>query len=104
MFSAASETLVINRTVEISSAPTMLRVRDEQLLIERDGSIAGTIPLEDIGLLVIDELQTIVSARALQGLLDHQGVVIICDKKHLPAGMLVPFVSHANLQPRIYEK
>ena len=92
---------MINRTVEISSAPTTLRVHDEQLLIERNGAVAGRIPLEDIGLLVIDEQQTIVSARTLQGLMEHQGVALICNKKHLPSGMLVPIVSHSTLQQKI---
>lgn len=48
-----------------------------------------TIPIEDIGLVVLDCQQIIVSSALLTALLDNNCAVVSCDQKHLPTGLLL---------------
>jgi CRISPR-associated protein Cas1 len=45
---------MIKRTIEISSGPTRLSIRNRQLVIDREGQETATVPAEDIGLLLVD--------------------------------------------------
>lgn len=48
-----------------------------------------TIPIEDIGVVVLDHRQITVTQALLGALLDNNCAVITCDEKHLPAGLLL---------------
>ena len=45
---------MIKRTIEISTGATYLSVKNEQLVIRRDREVVGTVPCEDIGILIVD--------------------------------------------------
>ena len=44
---------MIKRVVEVST-PSYLHVEHAQLVVERDGERAGQVPIEDLGVLVLD--------------------------------------------------
>jgi len=92
---------MIKRTIEISQAPAHLSVRDEQMVISSIsrgkacgatvfGEEIGRVPLEDLGILVIDQRETTVSASCLASLSGHGVALCICDASHLPTGLLLP--------------
>ena len=51
--------------------------------------VVKTIPIEDIGLVVLDCPQIVVTQGALAALLENNCAVITCDKSHLPTGLLL---------------
>lgn len=85
---------MIKRTVEISSGPAHLALRHGQLVVRRRDQPPATVPCEDLGVLIIDEQATTITAGLLAALMKHGGTLIICDASHHPAGLLLPLVGN----------
>jgi CRISPR-associated protein Cas1 len=92
---------VIKRTIEISREPAHLAVRNRQLLLKREGAIVGSIPCEDIGVVVVDHPQTTYTHGALASLADSDAAVVICGDNHLPIAVLLPLASHSQVVTRL---
>lgn len=92
---------MIKRTLEISREPAHLAVRDEQLLLKRDGETVGSIPCEDIGIVLVDHPQTTYTHGALAKLAEFGAAVVICGRDHLPAAILLPMAEHSQLVWRL---
>jgi CRISP-associated protein Cas1 len=95
---------VIKRTVEVSAEPAHLTARLDQLLIQRDGKTIGSIPCEDIVMLVVDQPQTTYSQAALAGLARSDAVLVVCGADHLPAALLLPLADHHEVVWRVAEQ
>lgn len=50
----------------------------------------GSVPIEDLGMLILDGVDVLASRSLLSGVLDRGGVVVVCNDKHQPAGLLWP--------------
>lgn len=72
-----------------------------QLVIENEHR-KGTIPIEDIGFLVIDNQETHISLPALNLLIENNSSVIICSRNHLPNGLFLNLNSH-HIQQEIFK-
>jgi CRISP-associated protein Cas1 len=92
---------VIKRTLEISREPAHLSVRDEQLVLKRDGQVVGQVPCEDIGVVMVDHPQTTYTHGALAKLAESDAAVVICGRDHLPAAILLPMVEHSQVVWRL---
>ena len=82
------------RTVVISN-PAKLRIENFQLVISQAEDIS--LPLEDIGTLVIESPEVTLSAAALYRLAQSDVHVIVCDERHLPCFSGLPFAGHSRL-------
>lgn len=49
-----------------------------------------TIPIEDIGVVVLDHRQITITQGAIDALLDNNVAIITCDKNRMPVGLLLP--------------
>ncbi len=85
---------MIKRTLYIGNA-TRLSVQHDQLSIKTD-SIEKTVPIEDIGVLIIDHYQTSVTHAVLHKLLENNAAVITCNDKHHPTGLLLNLDGHTQ--------
>lgn len=65
----------------------------EQLVIKTDGS-ERTIPIEDIGFVVIESQEVYISIPALNKLINNNVAVIFCNSKHMPSSMLLNLDGH----------
>lgn len=80
--------------------PAYLSLKLEQLVIktqkqEDDGeSLTKTIPIEDIGVVVLDHRQITITQGVMEKLLENNCAVITCDSRHLPVGLLLPLVGN----------
>lgn len=74
---------------------------NNQLVISSDLK-NKSIPIEDIGYIVIDNYQTFISIPALNELVKNNCAVIICDSKHLPNAMFLNLNSH-HIQQEIFK-
>ena len=95
---------MIKRTIEVSSEPSHLTARLEQLLVMRDGQTVGSIPCEDIGVVVVDQPQTTYTHAALSTLAQSDAVLVVCGRDHLPVGVLLPLSDHTQVVWRINEQ
>jgi CRISPR-associated protein Cas1 len=81
---------MIKRTVEISGQHNRLSVSLGSLIIERDGEAVGRIPLEDLGVLILDAADTVYTHWVLAEALAAGAVVVPCGRDHLPSGLFLP--------------
>ena len=75
--------------------PAYLSVKNSQLVVKRTNpetqqEVVRTVPIEDIGVVVLEDRQITITNVALDALLQNNCAVITCDEKHMPAGMLLP--------------
>lgn len=71
-----------------------------QLVIQTD-HLERTIPIEDIGFLVIDHQQIFLSIPAMNLLIENNCAVILCNNVHLPNGLFMSLNSH-HIQQEIF--
>ncbi|MBL4774844.1 MAG: type II CRISPR-associated endonuclease Cas1 [Mariprofundus sp.] len=86
---------MIKRIIEISSAPAYISVKDQQLVLKREGQVVGSVPIEDIGVLIVDHPGCTYSHAALNELLANNVAVVICGRNHHPNGLLLPLDTHS---------
>lgn len=88
--------------------PAYLRAGLRQLEIEQP-STAGqparktSVPFEDIGVVILENPQITISHVALASLLEQNTIVITCNEKHLPTGLLLPLDGN-SLQSRRFRE
>lgn len=58
------------------------------------GDIVKTVPIEDIGYVVMDNRQITLTQGLLEALLENDSAVITCDSKHLPVGLMLPLAGN----------
>lgn len=85
---------MIKRTLCFSN-PAYLSLRNKQLLVrleKHDGEPEreATIPVEDIGFVVLDHRQITITHGALSALLDNNASVVTCNESHMPVGLMLP--------------
>lgn len=59
-----------------------------------------TIPIEDIGVVVLDNPRITVTSGVLEALLDNNCAVITCDQKSMPVGLLLPLCGNNTQNER----
>lgn len=78
-----------------------ITVKNLQLVIKTE-SRESTIPLEDIGFLVVDHPEIYLSIPALNLLVENNTSIIICGINHLPNGLFLNLNSH-HIQQEIFK-
>lgn len=91
--------------------PAYLSLRNEQLVIHLpdaqgmdDASGMNTIPIEDIGLVVLDHRQITFTHGLLEKLLASNAAVITCDSSRMPVGLFLPLEGHTLQQERFRDQ
>ncbi len=82
-----------HRIVEISS-PGYLHIDHRQLVVDHDREEKARIPVEDMGVLILSNPQICITQATLASLLDAGAVVVVCNQRHLPSGILAPLSAH----------
>jgi CRISP-associated protein Cas1 len=77
------------------SNPAYLSAHLQQLEIEQPPSADGgaqkvSVPIEDIGVVILEHPQITISHHALSLLIAQNVAVIACNDKHLPIGLFLP--------------
>ena len=80
---------------------TVITTKNLQLVLKSEIR-ETTIPIEDIGFLVIDNSETYLSIPAMNLLIENNTAVIVCNTNHLPNGMFLNLNSH-HIQQEIFK-
>lgn len=107
---------MIKKTLCFSN-PAYLSLRDAQLVIklpevEKAENLSAdfkksaevTRPIEDIGVVVLDNKQITITQGALEAMLENNCAVITCDSNHMPVGLLLPLVGNTTQNERFREQ
>lgn len=80
---------MIKRTLHFGT-PAYLKTKNEQLIFESTGNgETKTLPIEDIGVLIMDHPQITITQALIAKLLENNVALITCDSKHHPTGLLL---------------
>src|SRR5574344_1665425 len=102
---------MIKRTLCFSN-PAYLSLKDAQLVIKLPEveksdvpesfkqETIRTIPIEDIGVVVLDHKQITITQGLLEMLLENNCAVITCDSSHLPVGLMLPLCGNTTQSER----
>ncbi len=80
---------MIKRTLCFSSG-AYLSLKDKQLVIELPEDVTKTkktVPIEDIGVVVLDNPQITITQGVMVSLLENNVAIITCDQRHHPLGL-----------------
>ena len=97
--------------------PVYLALRNDQLVIklpeiEKNNSLPDTFrqqsqvtkPIEDIGVVVLDNKQITITSGVLEALLENNCAVITCDSKSMPVGLLLPLYGNTTQNERFRQQ
>lgn len=93
---------MLYRSIYIGN-PAYLKLKDNQMHIlePEKNEVKGKVPVEDLGLLMLDHWQITISHQLIQRLMGNNVVVISCDEVHLPHGMMLPIYGHTEHSERV---
>ncbi|MEE4208824.1 MAG: type II CRISPR-associated endonuclease Cas1 [Parvularcula sp.] len=81
---------MIRKTVEFSTAGTRLSVAHRQLVVDRPDHPRVTLPIEDLGVVIVDDGRASYTQAVFVELLDAGATVIVTGRNHVPIGMMLP--------------
>ena len=102
---------MIKRTLCFTN-PAYLSLKNEQLVVKmpdscQQSAVGGqqlekvtTIPIEDIGVVVIDNRQITITSGLMDALLANNCALITCDGKSLPVGLMLPLSGNTTQSER----
>ena len=102
---------MIKRTLCFSN-PAYLSLKNAQLVIKLPevekadvvelikAEAARTIPIEDIGVVVLDNRQITITQGLVEALLENNCAIITCDNAHLPVGLMLPLCGNTTQSER----
>ena len=85
---------MIRKTVEFSTPGTRLSVAHRQLVVERPEVPKATLPIEDLGVVIVDDTRATYTQSVFLSLLEAGATVLVTGRDHLPAGMMLPLDAH----------
>ena len=93
---------MLYRSIYIGN-PAYLKLRDKQLKVTDPESKEekGSVPIEDIGLLMLDHYQITLSHQLIQELMKNNVILISCDERHLPLAGMLPFSGNTLFSERV---
>lgn len=105
---------MIKRTLYFGN-PAYLNLDNQQLIVrlpvvEKNHALPekfrkeayASIPIEDIGVVILDHRQLTITQALLDALVQNNVAVVSCDASHMPAGLLLPIEGH-NIQHEKYK-
>lgn len=85
---------MIKRTLYFGN-PAYLKTANEQLVIEmQDSGETKSVPIEDIGLVILDHQQITITQSVMAKLLANNTALITCDNTHHPVGLQLCLDGH----------
>ena len=97
---------MIKRTLCFTN-PAYLSLKNEQLVVkipqsdgDKQSEMVTTIPIEDIGVVVIDNRQITITSGVIDALLANNCALITCDGKSLPVGLMLPLCGNTTQSER----
>ncbi|MCL2326976.1 MAG: type II CRISPR-associated endonuclease Cas1 [Bacteroidetes bacterium] len=97
--------------------PTYLSLRNEQIVVklpevEKNDTVSEafkrnnekTLPVEDVGVVVLDHKQITITHGLIEKLLDNNIAIITCDSRRMPVGLMLPLCGNTTQNERFREQ
>ena len=92
---------MVKRTLHFSN-PAYLSCKHQQLVVELkdEEKTKKTIPIEDLGVVVLEHPQITLTARLLEELLANKVSIVTCNSKFMPNGLFLPLEGNSEQTQR----
>jgi CRISP-associated protein Cas1 len=87
---------MLKRTVYFESAAHLSFKNGQLVYTPKPEGEVRTVPVEDIGFVVLDNHSITLSLRLIEELTENNAAIVFCDKLHHPTAMSVPFDGHTT--------
>lgn len=97
---------MIKKTLYFGNSCT-LKKKELQLYIsypEEENKQSISIPIEDIGLIMLDNPHIVLSTSLLMELNENNTAVITCNSSHMPYGLILPMFSNTQFQEKFSQQ
>lgn len=93
---------MVKRTLHFSN-PAHLSLRNRQLVVELkdDERTTKTLPIEDLGIIVLEHPHITLTANVLEVLMNEQVAVLTCNSHYMPSGLFLPLDGHSEQTERM---
>ncbi|MGM0636460.1 MAG: type II CRISPR-associated endonuclease Cas1 [Bacteroidota bacterium] len=93
---------MIKRTLFFTN-PAYLSTKNQQLVVRfpEDEKPNKTVPIEDIGILVLENQQITLTNGLITQLIHNKTAIVNCNQQHLPTSLLQPLNGHTEQMERI---
>lgn len=98
----ANSFFMVKRTLHFSN-PAHLSMRNAQLVVElkNDERTVKTLPIEDLGVVVLEHPHITLTASLLEELMNAQVAVVTCNSRYMPSGLFLPLEGNSTQTERI---
>ena len=86
---------MIKQIIDISEQ-SYIHLSKKQLLIDQEGKTIGSVPIEDIGILILEHNAITITQAVMIACQKNNIAVVICDNRHLPYSLLLPLNEGSN--------
>lgn len=94
--------------LSLNNAQLMIRLpeveKNDSVTIEFKKQAERTIPIEDIGVVVLDNKRITITTGAIEALLENNCALISCDSKSMPVGLMLPLVGNTLQSERFRDQ
>ncbi|MDF1698015.1 MAG: type II CRISPR-associated endonuclease Cas1 [Saprospiraceae bacterium] len=83
--------------------PTYLKLKNRQLeiqVIDQEETREFVRPIEDIGVILLDNSQITITHNAIKALQNNKTAIISCDEHHMPNSLMLPLQGHTEQSER----
>lgn len=94
---------MIKRIIDISEQ-AYLHLQHRQLLIDKQGKTVAQVPIEDLGILILQHPAIVVTQAAVVACQQHNVALVLCDERHLPYAALLPLTEGNSLHGKILQQ
>jgi len=94
---------MIKRIIDISDA-AYVHLKRQQLLIDKLGETVGQIPIEDLGVLILQNPAIVITQQVIIACQQRKVILIFCDNKHLPYSVILPIGESNNLHNKVLKQ
>ena len=91
---------MIKRTVDVSK-PSYLSLKNQQLLIDQEGKTVGRVPVEDLGILILEHPSITITQGVILACQKNNVALVFCDERHLPYSTLLPLSEGNQLHSKV---
>lgn len=86
------------------SEPAYLHVKHQQLLIDKDQITVGQVPIEDLGVLILQHPAIVITQQTIIACQKNNVVIVFCDNKRLPYSVILPIGEGHTLHNKILKQ
>lgn len=94
---------MIKRIVDISEQ-AYLHLLHQQLLIDKNGKTVAQIPVEDLGVLILQHPAIVLTQAVIICCQKNNAAIVFCDERHLPYSVILPLSDANSLHSKIIQQ